>query len=74
MNGVPYCSRMKQTAWAKRISQLQLSGLTYAQIAELIGVAPSTIGDLAVSRSSEPKGDTALKLDALHRERCGERA
>jgi transcriptional regulator with XRE-family HTH domain len=58
------------TTWASRIDDLQKSGLTQAEIAEQIGVAPSTVGDLKSKRSASPRGEAALKLDALHRLRC----
>ena len=55
------------TTWRTRISDLQASGLTYAQIATLTGMAPSTIGDLATGRTKAPRGNAALTLDKLHR-------
>jgi transcriptional regulator with XRE-family HTH domain len=59
------------TTWASRIDDLQeTAGLTLAEIAEQIGVAPSTVGDLKTGRSASPRGEAALKLDALHRLRC----
>lgn len=63
------------TTWASRIDDLQEgpSGLTLAEIAEQIGVAPSTVGDLKTGRSASPRGEAALKLDALHRLRCSEK-
>jgi len=61
------------TTWASRITDLQEGpgGLTLAEIAEYIGVAASTVGDLKTGRSTSPRGEAALKLDALHRLRCG---
>lgn len=60
------------TTWASRIEDLQEgdNGLTLAEIAEQIGVAASTVGDLKTGRSASPRGEAALKLDALHRLRC----
>lgn len=60
------------TTWASRIDDLQEGedGLTLAEIAEQIGVAASTVGDLKTGRSASPRGEAALKLDALHRLRC----
>jgi transcriptional regulator with XRE-family HTH domain len=60
------------TTWAERIDDLQEgdNGLTLAEIAEQIGVAASTVGDLKTGRSASPRGEAALKLDALHRLRC----
>ena len=44
--------------------------MTYAEIAEAVGTAPSTIGDLASSRSKSPRGDLAIRLHGLHASRC----
>ena len=55
------------TTWQSRISDLQASGLTYANIAQLTGMAPSTVGDLASGRTQSPRGNAAVKLDKLHR-------
>lgn len=57
--------------WAERISQLQGLGMTYAEIADAVGAAPSTIGDLASERSKSPRGDLAIRLHGLHLARCG---
>ena len=59
--------------WASRIRDLQDAGLTLAEIALQAGVAPSTIGDLATGRTDSPRGETALKLDQLHRDKCRSR-
>ena len=55
--------------WATRISDLTSRGMTYAEIGEQIGLAPSTIGDLASGRSKSPRGEAAIRLNDLHRER-----
>lgn len=52
--------------WAEIISDLQQSGMTYAEIGEAAGTAGSTIGDLASGRSKSPRGNAAIKLHALH--------
>lgn len=44
--------------------------MTLAEIAEAVGLAPSSVGDLAIGRSSEPRGEPAVKLHALHLARC----
>jgi IS30 family transposase len=59
--------------WASRITDLEEAGLSLVEIAHLIGVAPSTVGDLKSERSSEPRGEAALKLDSLHRRKCRNR-
>ncbi|GGA00239.1 hypothetical protein GCM10011408_21420 [Dyella caseinilytica] len=59
------------TTWANRISELQALGMTYAEIAEETGLAPSTIGDLATGRSKSPRGEAALTLHLLHARKCG---
>lgn len=55
--------------WTEIISDLQAAGMTYAQIAEEIGVAGSTVGDLATGRSKSPRGGAAIRLHALHLEK-----
>lgn len=56
--------------WAKRIRALQLQGMTLAEIGVKVGLATSTVGDLANGRSESPRGEAALKLDVLHRALC----
>lgn len=56
--------------WKSRISDLQDSGLTRAEIAEACGMALSTLGDIASGWTTEPRGDAAVKLHELHKERC----
>lgn len=55
--------------WACIISELRDAGMTYAEIGEHVGVAGSTIGDLATGRSKSPRGNAAVKLFALHADR-----
>lgn len=56
--------------WSEIISDLQQSGMTYAEIGEAAGLAGSTIGDLATKRSKSPRGHAAVRLYALHAERA----
>lgn len=58
-------------SWAEIISDLQLSGMTYAEIGVAAGCAGSTIGDLASGRSKSPRADSAIRLMRLHAERTG---
>lgn len=57
-------------SWAKKIRDLQRRDMTLSQIAIAIGLATSSVGDIARGRSASPRGDAALKLQALHFERC----
>jgi hypothetical protein len=57
--------------WQSRVRDLQSAGLTLAEIGALVGLATSTIGDLAVGRIGAPGGEAALKLHELHKSRCG---
>ncbi|APG04932.1 hypothetical protein BJI69_14215 [Luteibacter rhizovicinus DSM 16549] len=59
--------------WATRISDLTSRGMTYAEIGERIGLAPSTVGDLASGRSKSPRGEAAIRLNDLHRQRMNQR-
>ena len=60
--------------WQTRIRDLQAAGLTLSDIAEEIGIATSSVGDIATGRTKEPGGDAALKLYALHKKRCTKRS
>lgn len=55
--------------WASRISDLTSLGMTYADIGASIGLAPSTVGDLASGRSKSPRGEAAIRLNDLHNQR-----
>lgn len=55
--------------WAEVISDLQIKGMTYAQIGEAIGCAASTVGDLASGRSQSPRAAAAFALLKLHSKR-----
>lgn len=56
--------------WAERIRELQAAGMTLAEIGNAVGLATSTVGDLANGRSASPRGEAALKLHALHENTC----
>jgi hypothetical protein len=58
--------------WATRISDLTSCGLTYTDIGKRIGLAPSSLGDLATGRSKSPRGEAAIRLYDLHRKRMAE--
>ena len=58
------------STWSIRIRELQQAGMTLAEIGVEVGLATSTIGDLANGWSESPRGEAALKLDKLHRDRC----
>lgn len=55
--------------WSSRIKDLTSRGMTYADIGEVIGLASSTVGDLASGRSKSPRGEAAIRLNDLHRQR-----
>ncbi|WP_143584448.1 helix-turn-helix domain-containing protein [Stenotrophomonas rhizophila] len=48
---------------------LQIKGMTYAQIGEAIGCAGSTVGDLATGRSRSPRAASAIALLGLYSDR-----
>ena len=55
--------------WTSIIKDLLDSGLTQHRIAELVGVAQTTISEMANGRIKEPgwsKGQALLKLHAEH--------
>lgn len=45
--------------------------MTLAEIGEMVGLAPSSVSDIEQRRTVAPNGEAALKLDSLHRLRCG---
>lgn len=57
------------STWAQRVRDLQAAGMKLSEIGEAIGLATSTIGDLANGRIKAPGGDAAVKLMELHRDR-----
>lgn len=59
------------STWAERIRALQDKGLTLSRIGEEVGLATSSVSDLANGRSASPRGEAALKLHALHERVCG---
>ena len=44
--------------------------MTLAEIGEEIGMATSSVSDIANGYTKEPGGNAALKLHQLHLERC----
>jgi hypothetical protein len=58
------------TVWSKRIRALQKAGLTLETIGLEVGLSKSAMGDLATGRKLQPMGDAAVRLYALHMERC----
>ena len=44
--------------------------MTLAEIGEAIGMATSSVSDIANGHTKEPGGNAALKLHELHRARC----
>lgn len=53
--------------WTQRVKWLQTEArMTYAQIAEVIHLAPSTVGDLASGKTKQPRADAALRLAKLY--------
>lgn len=60
--------------WTKRVKDLNASGMTYAEIAAEIHLAPSTVGDLAKGRYKTPGYDSAVALKALHERVVGQAA
>jgi hypothetical protein len=59
-------------SWRDRINELRGLPMTYREIADQVGVSPQTLCDIARGRHSAPRGDAALRLDALHRARLKE--
>lgn len=56
--------------WTQRVKDLSAAGMTYADIASAIGLAPSTVGDLAAGKYKQPRADAAVKLQELHAVKC----
>jgi transcriptional regulator with XRE-family HTH domain len=55
--------------WRERIQALRQT-MTLREIAEQIGMSPSSVSDLEQGRHESPRGDAALRLDALYRLRA----
>lgn len=54
-----------KTVWEERIAACEAAGITRKQIAEVCGVPYSTLNDLALGYTKEPKGMAAVKLFSL---------
>lgn len=63
---------MDTPTWRDRIRALQAAGMTLSEIGEAVGLATSSVSDIANGRSSSPRGDAAMRLYELHRNHCGE--
>lgn len=59
------------TDWQRLVIELRGTKMTLAAIGKRIGLATSSVGDIATKRTAKPRGDAAVKLVALHRERTG---
>lgn len=58
-------------AWGSIITDLRgKSGMTLAEIGTAVGLSQSAVSDIEQGRTSEPRGEAALRLYSLHRERC----
>ena len=60
--------------WKTRIDDLRACGMTLAEIGEHIGLSTMAVCDLGNGHTKSPRGDAALKLHALHAERCAKRS
>jgi DNA-binding transcriptional MerR regulator len=56
--------------WQHRIQSLLDAGFTLQSLADQLEVRASTLNDLHKGHSKSPRGDLALAIDALYRERC----
>jgi transcriptional regulator with XRE-family HTH domain len=56
--------------WASRIVDLRSTGLTLAEIGAECGLSPSGVSDIEQGRTSEPRGDAAVKLHEMHKKLC----
>lgn len=56
--------------WSGKVRDLQGAGLTLAEIGTRIGLAISSVGDIATARSSSPHGEAAVRLYHLHERLC----
>lgn len=55
--------------WSTRVKALRRSGLTLAEIGDRVGLSLSAVCDIEKKRTTAPRGDAALALDALYRAR-----
>jgi len=60
--------------WRTRVQDLRAKGMTLAEIGREIGLSIPAVNDIDKGRTKEPKGDTAIKLVALHNARIGRRS
>lgn len=60
--------------WKRRVKALRKTGLTYREIGAAIGLSVSSVSDIANGHTNEPSGLAAVKLHALHLERCPTKA
>ena len=44
--------------------------MTLQQIGDDIGLTGSAVGDIATGRSKAPSGEAAIRLHALHQQKC----
>lgn len=58
------------STWSTRIRDLMAAGMKQSEIGAEVGLATSTISDLANGRTKAPGGEAAIKLFELHRTRC----
>lgn len=57
------------TIWQDKIAAINETGeWPYSRIADFCGCKASTVGDLALGRTREPKASTALALIDLHKQ------
>ncbi len=53
--------------WTERITELEAAGWSLTKIAAEIGLSLPALSDVKQGRTSQPRANAALKLDALHR-------
>ena len=56
--------------WASRIQDLRAEGMTLAQLGEQVGLSVPSVLDLEKGRTKSPRGDAAMRLQALHKARA----
>ena len=55
------------------VRELMAQGMTLAAIGERVGLAKSSLSELAAGLKQEPRGTAAILLYRLHGRRCGRR-
>lgn len=65
----PVASALTMT-WLEKISALEAVGWSLTAIANAIGSSPSAISELKQGRTSNPRYQQAVQLDALYRREC----